>query len=98
MQKTDVEEYEPYKQIKKDMMYKSLTTKGKYYYIYFRNGAKQFLQTLIGWKLCGHIQLCVMTAANKYYGMLSLCYSLSFFDMRCCCDSQIDFIAFTEHG
>eukprot|EP01083_Nonionella_stella_P085362 236700_1 len=65
--KNDVYEYEPMKNIKKDMVYKSLTTNGKYYYIYFRSGAKKFLETLIGWKLCGHIQLCIMTAANKYY-------------------------------
>lgn len=65
--KHDAQTFEPYKSVKKDMVYKSLNTKGKYYYIYFRNGAKQFLQSLIGWKLSGHIQLCIMTAANKYY-------------------------------
>eukprot|EP01084_Bolivina_argentea_P227780 384761_1 len=74
--KCDVEEYEPYESIKKDMIYKSLTTKGKYYYIYFRDGAKEFLQTLIGWKLTGHIQLCIMTAANKYYANSILAHLL----------------------
>ena len=65
--KLDAEAFEPFEAIGKDMVDKSLTTAGKYYYTYFRSGARQFVQRLIGWRLRGHIQLCIMTAANKPY-------------------------------
>lgn len=74
----DLDAYQAIPGVMHDMIHKSRTTAGKYYYIYFRPGVHEFLDTLFRWQKQKKIYLCIMTAGTKCYAndiLKNLCNS-----------------------